>query len=299
VTDMVGKIIMQFATEEAKREILPKLAAGEAHCCLGYTEPSGGSDIFAAKTRAIRDGDTWVINGQKLFTTMGHHAHYALLIARSDPNVPKHAGLTLFIVPLNLPGFEAQAIHTVGGERTNATFYSDMRVPDRYRIGEVNGGNKVMGAVLTLEQGGGSGEMYFNMLRILLKNALDWAKHSKRQGRPPIEDRDVRARLARLAVHAKVQDVLTRRAFWAAHNGCYEKAFGPMTKLFGSESWVACSADLLDLTAPDVLVQERTGRGVIEVHTRRSLAGTVYGGTSEVQRSIIAESALGLPRTRT
>lgn len=299
VTDMVGKMVMRFATEEAKREILPRLASGEAHCCLGYTEPSGGSDIFAAKTRAVRDGDAWVINGQKLFTTMGHHAHYVLLIARSDPNLPKHAGLTLFIVPLNLPGFEAQAVQTVGGERTNITYYSDMRVPDRYRLGEVNGGNKVMAAVLTLEHGGAAGEIYSNMLRILLQDSIDWAKQSKREGRPLIEDSEVRARLARVAVHAKVQDVLTRRAFWAAHNGVYEKAFGPMAKLFGSESWVACSADLLDLAAPDVLIQERTSRGVIELHSRKSLHGTVYAGTSEVQRSIIAESALALPRTRT
>ena len=128
VTHMVGKILIHFAGEAAQREILPRLAQGEAHCALGYSEPSCGSDIFAAKTRAVRDDGDWVIDGQKMWTSQGHFADYVLLIARTNPDVPKHQGLTLFIVPVSLPGYDVQEVKTLGGERTNITFYAGVRV---------------------------------------------------------------------------------------------------------------------------------------------------------------------------
>ena len=121
---------------------------------LGYSEPDSGSDVASIKTRAIRDGDEWVINGQKMFTTLAHEANYVFLLARTNPDVPKHKGLTMFLVPLDSPGIEIQPVHTVGGERTNATFYNDVRVSDHFRIGEVDGGWDVMTVALTFERGG-------------------------------------------------------------------------------------------------------------------------------------------------
>lgn len=297
VTDMVGKMLLRFGTEQARREILPSLADGTRYCSLGYTEPSCGSDVFAAATRAVREGDDWIVNGQKMFTTQGHIADYALMLVRTDPSVPKHAGLTLFVVPLGQAGYESHEVKTIGSERTNITYYTDMRVPDRYRLGEVNGGIKVMSAALTLEQGVG----LYNVgpLRRLLRNALQWARTATRNGAPAIGDPEVRARLAQLVCDIDVADALTRRSIWAAQESVTEKWYGSMSKLYGSEAWLARSENVMDLAAPDSLWVGQTAAGGIELEYRRSLPSTIYGGTSEIHRSIIAEGALNMPRSRT
>ena len=296
VTDMVGKMLLEFGTQTARDEILPRLADGSAYCSLGYTEPSGGSDVFAAKTRATRDGEDWILNGQKMFTTQGHLADYALLLVRTDPEAAKHAGLTLFIAPLQQPGYESHEVKTIGNERTNITYYTDMRVPDRYRLGEVNSGTKVMGAALKLEQGVG----LYNVgpMRRMLKHALGWARSQHRGGRVLLDDPQLRARLARVACSIEVADALTRRSIWASENGVSEKWYGSMSKLFGSEAWLAGAGELMELAAPDTLECAPSDAGWIEIEYRRAVPSTIYGGTSEIHRSIISESALQMPRSR-
>jgi len=296
VSHMVGKILMHFANEDVQREVLPRLASGKSYAALGYSEPSCGSDIFAAATKAVRNGDDWVINGQKMFTSQGHLADYVLLIARTDPSLPKHAGLTLFLVPTSLPGYEVHEIKTLGGERTNITYYENMRVADRYRIGDVNGGTKVLGTALKLEQGGG--EFFVSALRIMLRHAVQWAQTPGLAGNRPIDSRAVRARVAASHVRMLVADVLDRRCQWAFVSHAPGKHFGPMAKLFASEALVSCSTDLVDLAAPWSLLQGHHDLGVVELESRKAIQATIYGGTSEVQRSIVAESALKLPRTR-
>ena len=297
VTDMVGKMLLAAGTDAAQRELLPELAAGRAYCSLGYSEPSGGSDVFAAKTRAVRDGDDWILNGQKMFTTQGHLADYALLLARTDPTLAKHAGLTLFVVPLRQQGYESQHVRTIGDERTNITFYTDMRVPDRYRLGEVNGGAKAMSAALNLEQGVG----LYNVgpLRRVLKHATAWAAGKAKGNARAIDLSEVRARLASVQAHILVADALTRRSIWAGESGQSQKWYGSMSKLFGSEAWLACTSDLMELAAPETLRVEQSDTGWIEMEYRRALPSTIYGGTSEIHRSIIAETALRMPRSRT
>jgi alkylation response protein AidB-like acyl-CoA dehydrogenase len=296
VTHMVGNILVHCASEELRSEIMPRLATGEAHVALGYSEPSCGSDIFAAKTRAVRDGDDWIIDGQKMFTSQGHLASHVLVITRTDPDLPKHAGLTLFLVPVDIPGYEVHEVKTLGGERTNITYYSNMRVPDRYRVGEINGGVKVLGTALTLEQGGG--EFFVSALRIMLRHAVGWAQTAQADGRRPIDSQRVRARLA--AVHARllVADVLDKRCQWASVDKIAGKYFGPMAKLFASEALISCSTELAEISAPWSLLQGHTDLGIVELESRKAIQATIYGGTSEVQRSIIAETALNLPRTR-
>jgi len=296
VSHMVGKILMHFADEEVQQEVLPKLASGKSYAALGYSEPSCGSDIFAAATRAVREGDDWIINGQKMFTSQGHLADYVLLIARTDPDLPKHAGLTLFLVPTSIPGYEVHEIKTLGGERTNITYYENMRVPDRYRIGEVNGGTKVLGTALKLEQGGG--EFFVSALRIMLRHAEQWAHTAGPDGAKPIDSATVRARIAASYVRLLVADVLDKRCQWAFVTNTPGKYFGPMAKLFASEALVSCSTDLVDLAAPWSLLQNHGDLGVVELESRKAIQATIYGGTSEVQRSIVAEAALKLPRTR-
>ena len=150
---MVANTVTQFATPELRDEVLPRVLSGEIRLCLGYTEPEGGSDIATCKTRAVRDGDGWVINGSKMFTSNAHNAHYVFLITNTDPAAPKHKSLTMFLVPLDLPGVEIQGIRTVDGDRTNITYYSDVRIDDRYRVGEVNGGWAVLRGALDAEHG--------------------------------------------------------------------------------------------------------------------------------------------------
>src|ERR1700723_3741375 len=141
----------KFADRGLHAELKPGVAKGTVRLSLGYTEPDGGSDIAGAKTRAVRDGDEWVINGQKIFTTGAHNNQYVFLITRTDPTLPKHKGLTMFLVPLDTPGIEVHALPTVGDERTNITYYSDVRISDRYRIGEVNNGWSVLHGPLDTE----------------------------------------------------------------------------------------------------------------------------------------------------
>ncbi|AIT81487.1 acyl-CoA dehydrogenase [Novosphingobium pentaromativorans] len=295
VAFMVGEIVMRFGTPELQQEVLPRIGGGEILTCLGYTEPSGGSDVFAAKTRAVRDGDEWVINGQKMFTSGANMASYVLLLTRTDPDLPKHKGITLFLVPMDSPGIEVQPIFTYMDERTNATFYSDVRIPDRYRLGEVNGGVKVMSAALQLEQGASG---YHQAERTMVKAAAEWARRNTRGGKPAIEHPDVLSRLARTQGHARIIELMAVRSIWSQAKGRADKAQGPASKVFTTSKFISDSADLLDLTAPDSLVRGKSGIGLIEQGYRHSAATSVYGGTSEVLRSMVAERRLGMPRSR-
>jgi alkylation response protein AidB-like acyl-CoA dehydrogenase len=293
VTDMIAKIILHFGSEEARREILRKIYSGAAYCTLAYSEPSCGSDIFAARTTATRDGDGWLINGQKMFTSTAHLADYALMVTRTG--IDKHRGITMFVVPLRQKGFSLTEIKTIGNERTNVTFYNDVRVPDTYRIGPVDGGAKVLAEALAIEQS--SGDLHVMSLKSLLSNTLEWARDTG-AGPAPIERAEVRRALAETATRLAVQDTLNRRTIWAYGAGEARKHFGPMAKLFGSESWVACSARLLEVAAPASLTIQRRAEGAIEFLLRRAIPSTIYAGSSEVQRSLIAEAGLGLPRSR-
>jgi len=297
-TRMVGATLRKFASDELKREVLPRIVSGEAVTSLGYTEPAAGSDIAAAQTRAVRDGDDWIINGQKMFTSGANIAQYVFLLTRTDPDAKKHRGLTMFLVPFDTPGIEIQAVHTLSDERTNITYYSDVRVPDRYRIGEVNDGWSVIGYALELEHGG----TYPKHLLDLLEAAVRWARDTQRNGRPAIEDPRVKERLGRVATHFEAARVLARRSLWVSAEGRPNRGEGPMSKLFQTEILVQDAQDLLDLTAPaSLLRQGQPGAiedGEFEFAYRLAPAPTIYAGTSEIMRSIIAQFALGLPRSR-
>ena len=288
---MVGKVLLHAGTEEMRREIVPKILSGEIICVLGFSEPEAGSDVANAQTRAVRDGDEWVITGSKMFTTNAQLADYVFLLTRSNPDVPKHKGLTTFLVPMKQPGVEVQAVYTVSGERTNITFYNDVRVPDSARIGDVDGGWRVMTSALQDEHSAGFGAR----VEKLLEEAEAWAQDSGR-----IDDPDVRGRLAKVAAEAEVSLLLQRRAVWMGQVGMVPVAEGPMCKLFSSEAMVRATHDVNELMGPDGIrsyldpTAPREGR--IEHALRFSLGTTIYAGTSEVQRNIIAQRGLGLPR---
>lgn len=292
-TNMGARMVMAFGSPELKAEVLPRMADGSAFSCLGFTESASGSDMYAASVRASPDGDDWIISGQKMFTTGAHFSDYVLMLARTDVSLPKHAGITIFFVPMNLPGVAIQPVETLQDERTNITFYDDVRVPDRYRLGAVNGGLSVMAAAMEIEHGGEGYHIYHHSL---MESALGWAHEVTPAGQRPIDDGSVRLRLAKARTHLEVADLLCRRVAWAIGADRMTRTTGPMAKLFATESYMIDAADLSALTAPGSLRRTTPGLAEIEEAYRRSISQTIYGGTSEIHRSIIAQHALGLPR---
>ena len=296
ITEFNANMCALWGTEEAKAEILPRIVRGDALGCLGFSEPGAGSDVFGCAFRAERlpDGD-WLMNGQKLWTTGAHNADYILMLTRTTPNstgsLKKHQGLTMFLMPLNEPGFEMQPIKALNGERVNACFWSDVRIADRYRLGEIDQGAAVMISALGFEQGGAG---YWAVHKAMLAHAVAWAKRSGEIARP-----DVRAALAKVAVHEKAADLLCRREIWAEMEGKAHSAYGPMAKLFTTEWLDRDAASIVEVAAPLSLI-----KGIdpdldsMELYMRRGLASTIHGGTSEVHRSLIAEKFLKMPKSR-
>jgi alkylation response protein AidB-like acyl-CoA dehydrogenase len=297
ITNSVGDIVRRFATTPPLRRAVAEMAAGEALGCLGFSEPSGGSDIFGIKSRAEQAGEgRWVINGSKIFTTAANVAKYCFLLVRTDPSAAKHAGLSVFLVPLNTPGIEIQAVETMQDERTNIVYFADVRVDDEWRIGEVNGAMAVMAAMLKTEHG--SGDQYRQGHAWMLREAITWAQQAERGGRPLLEDSDAMARLARAVTHGEVSKVLCHRAIWMMAEDLHSRYWGPMAKVFATEIYNRDAMDLMDLAAPDSLGAGQHGLGAVEIGYRQSIGTTIYGGASEVLRSLIAEQALGLPKSR-
>src|SRR5580693_7194345 len=295
-TGLVVAAVEKFGRPDLAAELLPGVAAGTVRFCLGYTEPDGGSDIAAAKTRAVRDGDEWVINGSKIFTTGAQNCQYTFLITRTDLELPKHRGLTMFLVPLTSPGVQIQAIRTYGGERTNIVYYSDVRISDRYRLGGVNDGWSVLHGPLDEEHGVGRdasvklgdlsiGTSFLQTLGRAIDGALAWACTTTRaDGSRPIDDRMVRYRLGAVAMHMEAGLVTP----------------GPMGRVKGSDALVRGAADLMDLVGPASLLSEGSqgadSTGAIEYAHRFAQGTATYGGTVEVFHGIIAQHVLGLPR---
>ena len=297
-TNMVSAVILAVGTDAQKTEIVPKALAGEIVIVLGFSEPEAGSDLAAAVTRAERDGDEWVINGQKMFTTNAQIGDYAFLLARTNTEVAKHKGLTMFLVPLDQPGVEIQAVFTLSGERTNIVFYNDVRVSDAWRVGEVDGGWRTMTVALTNEHAAG----FAAVIDRLLVAAESWARESTDDdGVSRMEDETVREALGRTVIDLEVSRLLQRRVAWMAEAGETVIAEGPMSKLFSSEALKDRAQDMVEVVGPDALRSyfdpSAPSHGVIEHMLRFSLGTTIYAGTSEIHRNMIAQRGLGLPRS--
>ena len=298
-TDMVAQTLMAFGSEELKREVLPRIARGDAVCSLGYTEPESGSDVAAAKTRAVRDGDEWVVDGQKMFTSGANLSQYIFLLTRTDPTARKHKGLTMFLVPTDTPGVEIQAVQTLSDERTNLTYYSGVRIPDRYRVGEVNSGWSVVAHALEIEHGAG----FPHEQHRTLAEAVAWARSRRRGNARAIDLPTVRERLARVAIHNEVAEAIGALSLYRSAEKIPDPAIGPMAKYFSTDRFIEDSADLVDLCAPDSLLRGpesggATGASAAEFAYRLSTAMAIYGGTSEIMKSIVAQVSLGMPRSR-
>jgi alkylation response protein AidB-like acyl-CoA dehydrogenase len=296
-TMLVVPAIERWMEGDLRRELLLGAARGTIVFCLGYTEPDAGSDLAGVRTRATRDGDEWLINGQKMFTTGAQHCHFSFLLARSDPSASKHGGLTMFLVPLDAPGIDIQAVHTMAGERTNMVFFDNVRVADRYRVGPENQGWTVLNGPLNREHAMDAdgpkpleetpGETFsVTVLEDALAAAVEWAKRPGADGLRPIDDSLVRARLA---------DIELSMALMV-------DTPGPLGRVLRSERFIRDAADLVDLVGASALVRHgamgAVGGGAIEYAHRFAQGTAIYGGTTDIFRNLIAERFLGLPRRR-
>jgi alkylation response protein AidB-like acyl-CoA dehydrogenase len=294
-TQLVARSVQAFGKPELVEEVLPKVFSGHVRMCLGYTEPEGGSDIATCKTRAVRDADgsSWIINGAKMFTTGAHNCQYVFLITNTDPEAPKHKSLTMFLVPLDLPGIEIQGIRTVDGDRTNIVYYSDVRVDDKYLLGEPNGGWSVLRGPLDTEHGAVAAEpdglqdpAIMAHQAGFMSAALDAVAHvvgtPDEQGRRRVEDDSVAYRLGRSA--ARMEAALSTPSI-----------FG---RVAAAQTMRDIGADLMDLAGPaSVLPIETEGApdsGASEYLYRFAPLAGIYGGTLEVFRNMIAQHVLGL-----
>ena len=299
-TVMVARTIQHVSTEGQKREYIPAALRGELLIALGYSESDSGSDVAAAKTTAVRDGGDWVINGQKMFTSTAQLSSHVFVLARTNPDVPKHKGLTLFLVPTTSTGYEIQPIHTLGGQVTNATFYTDVRVPDSARIGGIEAGWDVMKVALVYERGvGGTASMELTLSRDLAA----WAREAKRpDGSAVFDDPLTAERIGRIAVDEAVLAALDLQMRWQAAKGELPQVEGAMRKLFWSESAQRHYSDTLDILGAEGVLSPGAADtpfgGKFEHDFRAAVVTTVYGGASEILREIIAERRLGLPRNR-
>ena len=300
VTMLVAGVINAVGTDFHRSRVLEKLLTGRFNCCLGYSEPDHGSDVASITTKAVRDGDEWVITGQKMWTTMAHVSDWVILLTRTNPDVPRHKGLTMFLVPMDTPGIEVQPVPTMATERTNATFYDDVRVGDEWRLGEVDGGWAVMGVALAFERGVMGGT---NPAVPLLRHVRDWAGGAASpDGGTMLQDPLLRERLARTAIANQVSQLLTLRAAWIAATGGLPGLEGSMAKLYATGRYQQAVGWFQEMAGAEGLlafgVDDAAADGWIDYDARHAPVTTIYGGTTEINRNNVAERHLGLPRDR-
>ena len=296
-TMMVAQVVQLLGTSEQKQEIIPRALCADIVIALGFTEPENGSDAAAAATKAVRADDGWIINGSKMFTTNAQIADYVFMLARTNTEAKKHHGLTTFLVPLDQPGVEVQKVETLSGERTNITYYNDVYVSDQWRIGDVDGGWRVMGAALAREHAASfAGEQYR-----LLQALTSWAEETTgNDGHRNRERPSVREQIGRSHTELEVSILLQRRATWLLAEGQPVQGKGSMSKLFSTERLETQAANTLEIVGPDAIRSHgdptTLQAGRIEHMVRHAKGTTIYAGTSEIQRNIIAQHVLGLPR---
>ena len=295
---IVGKTIIRHGNETLKEEFLPKILRNEVEFAVGYSEPNAGSDAASMQLKATKVEGGWVLNGQKTWTTSAHFAEWYWVGARTDPEAPKHAGITLFLVPLDQPGITINAIWTMGDERTNEVFLNDVFVPDEYVVGEVNHGFQYISEALDLER--------FTMFTISpmvqrFELLVEYVKTTVRDGTPLKDDPVVRQRLAQLATDLEVARVIGLRfVFESAKGGAAPTAWASEYKLFATEFSKRLANESMDVAGPGsqlrVKTKEAPMEGRPESTYRYTVIDTIGGGASEIQKNIIARRKLGLPK---
>ncbi|MCW2499282.1 MAG: pimeloyl-CoA dehydrogenase, large subunit [Frankiales bacterium] len=289
----VGPTLMAHGTQAQKDRYLPGILAGEQVWAIGYTEPGSGTDLASLRTRAVRDGDAWVVDGNKVYTSGAGHSDYIWLAVRTDPDAPKHKGISILVCPTTAPGFSWTPLHTVGGNTTSSTFYDGVRLPLDSVIGEVDGGWRLLTSQLNHERVGlaafsGRTEALWDLVR-------DWCV-----GTGIAEEPLVQADLARTYAQVEAMRLLNWQLTGTVAAGAVGVADASAAKVFGTETHAAVCRTLFGLLgAAGVRRQGSPGAvldGRVEVLTRGAVVNTFGGGVNEVLRDLICTTGLGMPR---
>jgi alkylation response protein AidB-like acyl-CoA dehydrogenase len=308
---LVGPTILQWGSEEQKREFLPKILKGQISWCQGFSEPNAGSDLAGLKTTAVLDGDEWIINGQKVWTTQAQHADFIFLLARTDPEAPKHKGISYLLVPMKQAGVEVRPIvQPDGSAEFNEVFFSDVRAPAENVVGGVNNGWKVAMTTLGFERGASATTSHRRFAKEL-DQILDLARANGK-----IDDPTIRQRFVQQWSRVNIQRINGLRTLSDTLHGTKQAAaLGPLNKMIWSEAHrdtMELALDVLGMhaqiltgsAADDEYVPGygvRRGRADYPVSTMQasfffSRSETIWGGTAEIQRNIVGERVLGLPK---
>ncbi len=309
---MVGPCLMVHGTDEQKRRFLPGIASADVVWSQGFSEPGAGSALASLQTRAGRDGDDYVINGQKIWTSDAHNSDWIHLLTRTDPDAPKHRGISYFLVDMKTPGIETRPlIDQTGDHYLNETFFTDVRVPADQMLGEVNRGWYVAATLLDFER---SGVNYPATARRTVEQLTHWATNERRNGMRVIDHPGVRNKLAELHIECEISRLIAYRVVWMQSQNLIPNYEASMSKLFGTElSQRVYNAAMNIIGLPAQLLSQSVARsGVADVDSadeaRAPLRGkignmymatvpyTIFAGTSEIQRNIMATRGLGLPR---
>ena len=296
---MAGPTIIAYGTDEQKKRYPPKILSGEEIWCQGYSEPDAGSDLASLQTRAVKDGDTWVINGQKVWTSLAHIADWMMLLARTDPDAPRHKGITYFLLDMHAPGVTVKPLKQItGDDEFNEVFFDNVRVPESQVLGGVNNGWAVGLTTLMYERLA----LGFGLqvrLRIALDGLVDLARRMEKDGRVITKDPVMRQKLAQLWIDTESLKYTGARAVTKLLRG---ELPGPEASA-GKMVWVETHQRLqelaMEIQGPYAQVRggDRAVDGGLWQYTfLRSRANSIEGGTTEIQKNIIGERVLGLPK---
>ena len=291
----VGPTLIQFGTDEQKDTFLPAILKGEIDFAIGYSEPGAGSDLASLRTTAVRDGDEFVINGSKMYTSGAEFADYVWLACRTDPDAKKHKGITLFIVPTSDPGFSWKPLHTMPGVTTYYTFYDDIRVPASSIVLGENEGWKLVTNQLNLERAA-LGNL--GALEPLFQKTLEWARETPLDDGKVIDQPWVQQALARVEAQVSAYRLLNLRVNANMGSSALGMAEASAAKVFGTELTQQVARELLDVVGHAAVRKDDTAplAGELEAAYRLAVINTFGGGANELQRDIIAMAGLGMPR---
>jgi alkylation response protein AidB-like acyl-CoA dehydrogenase len=293
----VGPTIMHFGTDEQKAHFLPKILKGEIHFCIGYTEPGAGTDLASLATTAVRDGEEYVINGQKVFTSLAGGADYIWLAARTDPEAKKHKGISIFAVPMDTPGISLTPMHLLSEHDINQTYFDDARVPANTLVGGENNGwtlitNQLNHERVTLCSPG--------IIERTLAEVHQWAQENKlADGSRVIDQQWVQLNLARVRARLEFLRLMNWKVAWTATQGRLDVADASSVKVFGTEFYLEAFRLLFEIIGERGYLRDGSPdavRGHLERSYRSLLILTFGGGTNEIQRDLIATFGLGFPR---
>jgi 3-oxocholest-4-en-26-oyl-CoA dehydrogenase alpha subunit len=295
---IIGKTIISHGSEQLKREFLPKILRNEVEFAVGYSEPNAGSDAASMQLKATKVDGGWRLNGQKTWTTSAHFADWYWVGARTDPDAPKHYGISLFLVPMNHPNITVKGIWTMGDERTNEVYLDDVFVPDDYVVGELNKGFQYISEALDLER---FTLFTYSPIAQRLDLMTEYVKGATRDGEPLKDDPVTRAQIARLHTEAEVARVLGLKfVFASSQGGAPPTSEASEYKLFTTEYSRRLANASMDITGPGAQLRVRDEDAPMEGRSestyRYTVIDTIGGGASEIQKNIIARRKLGLPK---